>query len=205
MPYDPARHHRRSIRLPGYDYTQAGAYFVTVVTHQRECLFGDVVDGAMHLNACGDVALTCWRDIPRHFPSVQLDAMVVMPNHVHGVLWIVDELNGDAIVTATAATAATVGAQHAAPLQLQPTPRPMPRYPGVTSGSLAAVVRSYKSAVTKSINAVRGAAGDPIWQRNYYEHIIRDEPSLNRIRHYIDENPSQWAFDDENPQQSPQP
>jgi hypothetical protein len=92
------------------------------------------------LNACGDVALTCWRDIPRHFPSIRLDAMVVMPNHVHGVLWIVDELNGDAIVTATPATPATpatvVGAQHAAPLQLQPTPRPMPRYPGVTSGSL---------------------------------------------------------------------
>lgn len=190
MPYDPARHHRRSIRLPGYDYTRTGAYFVTLVTQQRQCLFGDMVDGAVQLNACGDVALACWRDISRHFPRVRLDAMVVMPNHVHGILWIVDELNdGGAII---------VGAQHAAPLPAAPL-----QSSGIVSGSLAAVVRSYKSAVTKHINAIRSAAGNPVWQRNYYEHVIRDESSLNRIRRYIDENPSRWAFDAENPQRQP--
>lgn len=88
MPYNPERHHRRSIRLPGYDYTQEGAYFVTLVTANRECLFGDVVDGRVVLSTYGKIAEWFWRDVPRHAKTVQLDAYMVMPNHVHAVLWI---------------------------------------------------------------------------------------------------------------------
>ena len=97
---DRQRHHRRPIRLKGYDYAQAGAYFVTIVTHDRACLFGDVVEGKMRLNEAGQIARQCWVEIPRHFPHVELDEFVVMPNHVHGILVIVDN----------------VGARHAVPL-----------------------------------------------------------------------------------------
>ncbi|MBP7798019.1 MAG: hypothetical protein KA072_05265 [Thermoanaerobaculaceae bacterium] len=89
MRYDPERHRRRSIRLKGYDYAQAGIYFVTVCTHQRACLFGTISDGQMRLNAVGQVATQCWRAIPDHFPDVSCDEFVVMPNHIHGILWII--------------------------------------------------------------------------------------------------------------------
>ncbi|NWG20922.1 MAG: transposase, partial [Chloroflexi bacterium] len=90
MTYDPNRHHRRSIRLKGYDYTQAGAYFVTIVTQNRECLFGEIVDGEMRLNESGACVVRWWEDIPRHFPNVDTDAFVVMPNHMHGIIVITD-------------------------------------------------------------------------------------------------------------------
>ena len=182
MTFDPAKHHRHSIRLPGYDYTAAGAYFVTMVTAARERLFGEVVDGVMRLNAWGDAAHVCWHDIPQHFAHVALDAMVVMPNHVHGVLWILDDDDID-----------VVGAQHAAPL---PPLRVIP-------GSLAAIVRSYKSAVTKRINEMRQSSGERVWQRNYYEHIVRDDEALQRIRQYIHDNPARWATDSNNPGRMP--
>jgi putative transposase len=86
--FDPTRHHRKSVRLPGYDYSQAGAYFVTIVTWQRECLFGDVLDGEMILSLFGQIADECWRAIPEHFPTVELGAYVVMTNHVHGIVVI---------------------------------------------------------------------------------------------------------------------
>jgi putative transposase len=90
MPYDPNRHHRRSIRLKGYDYTQPGAYFVTLCHHERMPLFGEIVNGEMRLNDIGRVAERCWLDIPSDFPHVALDAFVIMPNHVHGILWIIE-------------------------------------------------------------------------------------------------------------------
>jgi REP element-mobilizing transposase RayT len=88
MPYDPKIHKRRSIRLPGYDYASTGAYFITICTHQHECLFGIIDDGHLHLNDTGQMVQTCWNEIPDHFPHVRLDAFVVMPNHVHGILFI---------------------------------------------------------------------------------------------------------------------
>ena len=103
MPYDPGRHHRRSIRLRGYDYTSAGAYFITICAHRRECLFGEVVDGVMRLNVYGRVVDACWQAIPDHFPHVMLDVYVIMPNHVHGIIAIVDD--------------PPVGARHASPLE----------------------------------------------------------------------------------------
>jgi len=113
--YDPEKHHRRSIRLRGYDYTQPGAYFVTIVTRNRECLFGDVVDGNVALNEYGHVVHACWKAIPDHFPNVTLDAFVVMPNHVHGIIVIdfpVRAMHATAIV---GAMHASVGARHASP------------------------------------------------------------------------------------------
>ena len=176
MRHAPAHRQRRSLRLKDYDYAQAGVYFVTICTKDRVCLFGDLVDGEMQLNAAGRVAERYWLDIPVHFPHTELDAFVVMPNHVHGILVIGDAGRG------TACRAPTVE-----------------RFGQPVAGSIPTVVRSFKSAVTKQINLLQGAAGTTVWQRNYYEHIIRDEAALDGIREYIDNNPLQWALDRENP------
>ena len=173
MPYNPDVHHRRSIRLKEYDYTQKGAYFITIVTYRREPLFGEIVDGVMQLNERGEIARREWFKTAELRPFVELyeDEFVVMPNHAHGILWMNDD----------------VGAEH------RSAPTDMPH---VTAGSLGAIVRAYKSAVTYAINAARQTRGMVVWQRNYYEHIIRNDADLNRIRNYIVNNPLKWADDD---------
>ena len=154
-------HHRRSIRLKEYDYAAPGAYSVTIVTRNRVCLFGDAVDGTIQLNALGIIVSAYWVEIPRHFPNVTLDAFVVMPNHIHGIVIITPPIG--------------VGAQHAALLPAPlPGPQPVPNV-NVASGSLGVIVRSFKSAATKRIGTLRTNAGTPVWQRNSYERIIRNK------------------------------
>ena len=201
--YDPTKHHRRSIRLPGYDYTQPGAYFVTICTHNREPLFGHVVNGEMVLNAWGRIVWEEWFRSAEIRAEIELfpDEFVVMPNHIHGIVWIVEtddpnaRAHGDASnvgVTGRSpmhGRAPNVGATGRSPLQ----PRgPAPR-------SLGSFIAGFKSAVTKRINALRGTPGARVWQRNYYEHIIRNERALNAIRRYIAENPQRWHLDRHNP------
>lgn len=176
--FDPARHHRRSIRLKSYDYTAAGAYFVTNVTHQRECLFGEIVDGEMRLNPLGEIAALTWEWLTQQYPYVDLDAWVVMPNHLHGIL-IMD-----------------VGARRDAPLPCAPQPDAPPINKRKPLGQL---IGAFKTVSAKRINEHRAAPGRPVWQRNYYEHIIRNEAALARIRAYIHNNPAQWALDNDNP------
>ncbi len=195
-PMVPARpdvrfdHNRRSIRLSGYDYTQPGAYFVTAVTRHRRCLFGDIVNGEMRSSDAGRLAHDLWEAIPRHFPFVQLDAFIVMPNHVHGILAIV---------------AGGAGATHASPLQPDPHHRAGGgvRPTGSSRFSIGAIVGSYKSAVSRRFNRCRYFSGIHLWQRNYYEHVIRDERSLRRLREYITTNPERWQDDLENPRSPP--
>ena len=178
--YDPTRHHRRSIRLPAYDYTQPGAYFLTVVTHQRQCLFGEIVDGQVLVSGYGEAVGQEWLRSTQIRREIQLDAFVVMPNHIHAIV--------------------IVGAHGRAPLHRAPLPRaPLHRSPH----SLGSFVAGFKSAVTKRINELRGTPGLTVWQRNYYEHIIRDEEELNRVRQYIIDNPTCWEQDPENPCQQP--
>ncbi len=287
--HGPERYHRRSIRLRGYDYRQRGAYFVTIVAQDRHCLFGNVDGNIVRLNEAGRVARMVWEEIPAHFPHVELDAFVVMPNHIHGIIVIA---SNDAVGTtasdpphvgATHVGATHVGATHASPLRPSPEPSrpsdprrspdppqigathaspvspspepsrpsdprrspdppqigathaspvspspepsrpsdprrppdppdmgathmgathasPLPLRPsGPPRRSIGAIVGSYKSVVSKRINELRGTPGAPVWQRNYYEHIIRDASSLNRIREYIANNPARWAQDADNP------
>ena len=179
MIYDPNKHDRRSIRLKGFDYTREAAYFVTISTQNGTCLFGEIVNGQMRLNDAGRVAQMVWKTIPDHFSQVEIDASVVMPNHVHGIIIIVG--------------ATHAGARHASPLQ---------RQSGPPKGSLGAIVGSYKSAVSRQINQLHRTSGAKVWQRNYYEHIIRNETALNRLRQYIADNPARWADDQENPHPS---
>jgi len=180
MRFEPQKRHRRSIRLHGYDYTQVGAYFVTVVTKNRACLFGEVVDGGVRLSSFGEITCACWRAIPEHFSNVMPDEFVVMPNHLHGIIFI------------------NVGARHAVPL-----PGLSKRFGKPLAGSLPIIVGSFKAAVTKQINQLRLNTGAPVWQRNYYEHIVRSENELIRIREYIANNPLQWEIDWENPLRTP--
>ena len=167
---------RRSLRLQGFDYSEEGAYFVTVCTQNRECLFGDVVDGAIHLNDAGRLVRTVWDELPARCPGVCLDAFVVMPNHVHGILVF-------------------VGAGLALPLKGAASSAPTRSRPH----TLGNVLRAFKSISAIGVNRALSRSGQPLWQRNYYEHVIRSEESLNRIQEYIVTNPFRWKLDRENP------
>ena len=171
--YEPEKRRRRSIRLKGYDYSQAGAHFVTICAHDKKCLFGDVVNGEMKLAGIGMIADECWRGIPDHFSDTTLDSFTVMPNHVHGIL---------IIRRGTACRAPT-----------------MEQFGRPVANSLPTIIRSYKSAVTKQTNELRKTPGPPVWQRNYYEHVIRNEEDLSETREYITINPLRWDLDKENP------
>jgi len=185
---EPERHRRRSVRLAGYDYASPGAYFVTVCTYGRRCVF-DAPEFR-------DVVEATWRGMIVHFPDAKADEFVVMPNHVHGILWIL-EANGVGVQHARQAESqSVVGARHASPL-LGYAVRPS----RAAAGSLGAIIGSFKSAVTKRLNEIQGTPGAPVWQRNYYERVIRDEDELDRVREYILLNPLKWDFDRENPRQ----
>jgi putative transposase len=195
MPYNPDIHHRRSIRLKGYDYSQQGAYFVTICTHQRNFLFGKIVDGEMKLNTNGEIAKGCWLSIPRHFQNVELDEFVIMPNHLHGIILIVNNLEteGEALANQDSQQQQNLSSQCFAPAVAKI------KINGTKSQSLAAIIQNYKSVSTRQVNRINKAKGNVIWQRNYYERIIRNEEALNNIRQYIITNPINWAEDKENP------
>jgi REP element-mobilizing transposase RayT len=147
------------MRLPEYDYAQPGGYFVTICVGDRACLFGRVADGRVALNRCGDAVRDAWHDLATRFRAIELDAFIVMPNHVHGLIEI-----------------------YAA----------MPR-------GLIEIVGAFKSISARHVNTIRGTGG-PVWQRGFYEHVVRDESDRDRIRTYIDENPMKWDLDEENPE-----
>jgi REP element-mobilizing transposase RayT len=172
---------RRSIRLRGYDYSRAGAYFVTICTLNRECLFGNIENGEMRLNTTGKIVQRCWDEIPFHFSEVELDEFVVMPNHIHGIAVIVDGRG-------TACRAPTSRAHTCRAPAVEQFGQPV-------SGSIPTIVRSFKSAATRRINQLRNTPGENLWQRNYWEHIVRNEQELHRIRKYIQNNPAQWELD----------
>lgn len=184
--FDPQKHHRRSIRLKGYDYSQEGAYFVTIVAWRRECLFGEVVNGEMVLSKFGVVASQQWEKLPQRFPNTELGAYMIMPNHMHGII----------VVTNGRGTAGNLNNLDGESSRRAPTQE---RFQKPVKGSIPTIIRSYKSAVSYRINLMRGTDGVPVWQRNYYEHIIRNDKDLQNKTDYILANPLLWEQDDENP------
>ena len=162
---------RRSIRLQGYNYSRPGAYFVTICTRNRECIFGDIVNADMVLNEYGIIVRDEWIKSAEIRDECELDEFVVMPNHFHGIMWIRAHCRGDRPVAPTG-------------------PRPH---------SLGSLMAGFKPAATKRINKLRRTPGAKLWQRNYYERIIRNDDELHRIREYIINNPAQWDMDRENP------
>jgi putative transposase len=176
---------RRPIRLKGYDYSAAGGYFVTIVTFRREYLFGEIVGGEMQLSALGRILREEWfkTAVLRSYVELREDEFVVMPNHVHGIIWIEDDIagaHGDVVVGARRRRAPT-----------------MECFGKPVAGSIPTIVRAFKSAVT--YRAGRELDSANIWQRNYYEHILRGQADYERIANYIAANPSNWAEDEENP------
>jgi putative transposase len=166
---------RRSIRLNGFDYSQPNAYFVTLCSFRHKSIFGVVKDEEMKPALLGEIAVSCWIEIPDHFPDVELPDFVVMPNHIHGIINI-------------------VGARHAVPGGGGSEEFGKPR-----RSSLPTIIRSYKSAVTKRAHIMLATDTETVWQRNYYEHVIRDEEELIAIADYIKCNPALWKLDRENP------
>jgi putative transposase len=244
MGYDPDLHHRHTNRLPGYEYSLAGAYFVTLVVQGSENLFGEVVDGEMRVNLYGQCIAILWQNLPRHFP-VEMDAWVVMPNHLHGI--IVIQYTGDHDRRGEAS------GRHASPGRTNPPPDASPsRHSGGMSNSpesssagkdwhnppafpptgmgeasgaesflhrpeslpdasplhqpndhpqgtqpdsLGAILQNYKSTSTRRVNTMRGTPGLQLWQRNYYDHIIRNEKDYGDCIAYIQTNPFHWQED----------
>ena len=172
---------RRSIRLRGFDYRAKGAYSVTIVTSYRACLLGEVVDERVHLTTIGEVVEAGWRTIPEFSPHVRLDSFVVMPNHVHGLLVLEDNPR----------------AKHSPEANASPLHRFRPK--GTQGGSISAIVQTFKATTTRRVRSLPGLMGLRLWQRGFYDHVIRDDEELNRIRRYIEENPLRWALDKENP------
>ena len=170
---NPSKRNRKSIRLQCYEYSNPGYYFVTICTHKMRHKFGVVFNGHMILNHYGVVAKRNWLNTENIRPNVKLGSFVIMPNHMHAVFQILGSSN-------------TVGAYHDTPL---------PRKFESPSNSVGAIVRGYKSTVTKQINQIRRNSEPKIWQRNYHEHIIRDQRSLNKITEYIEKNPQLWEKD----------
>ena len=154
MSYNPEIHHRRSIRLQGYDYTNTGIYFVTICCHQRQHLFGEIDNGEMKINAIGQIVSNLWQKTPQHFPNVELDAFILMPDHLHGIIIISESTE---------------------------------------KSSLANIVQNFKSISSRKINRINKNYGISIWQRNYYERIVRSELEFKNLREYIENNPANWS------------
>jgi putative transposase len=190
MNYNPEKHHRRSIRLQGYDYTREGAYYFTICCHQRRCLLGEIKDGVMHLNLAGATVKAVWDSLPRHFPLIELDAFVVMPNHVHGIIVITDnpgncnpnrnnnlnpnlnpDCRGEAFVPGCNNTPPESLSTNASPFPgcNDTSPNPADQLPrGTQSGSIGAILQNFKSVATRRVNRINRNSGT-LWQRNYHE------------------------------------
>ncbi|MGD9976489.1 MAG: transposase [Bacteroidales bacterium] len=207
--------------MAGYNYSSVGAYFITIVTYNREHLFGEIFNGTMVLNGLGKVAEQCWMDIPNHFPFVSTDQFVVMPNHIHGIIIINESVEANDYSPLQSDSPTPIGnpveAYNHTPLPCDPpipvvhpvkangySPLPTvpPTPPFITpkfrspSKTIGSIVRGFKIGVTKW--AKRSTAVENVWQPNYHDHIIRDEKSLISIRQYIYDNPRNWVNDNEN-------
>jgi len=178
--YDPIRHNRRSIRLKDYDYTKPGAYFVTICTMNLIHQFGEVIDGEISLSSAGEMVEATWHEIPPHYPHVEIDTFVIMPNHIHGIIILLED----------------------DPVGAVPCDRPKAGQPqGVAPTlSLPEVIHRFKSLTTERyIDGVKYSGWPPfpghLWQRNYWEHIIRNHRVLDAVRRYIKQNPMRWDMD----------
>jgi REP element-mobilizing transposase RayT len=209
--YDPERHHRRSIRLKAFDYRTPGAYVVTVCTRYGACLFGQISEAQMQLSSSGQMVLSIWDEIPAHYPGIDVDAFIVMPNHIHGILVLLpDDIDPD--------PDAWRGSSGRGDLQVQPGFRrvghpqgdartggpPCPPSPSKDRLSLPDVVHRFKSLTTKRYGEGVHNQGWPPYDgrlrhRNYFERVIRNERELERFREHIDDNPARWIDDQYNP------
>ena len=171
MNFDINSHRRKLIRLRHYDYSQAGAYFITICVQNRECLFGNIIDGEMQLNDVGRMVQSLWKELPIFYFGSEIDEFVIMPNHFHAII-ILNE---------------SVGAIHESPLRMTAIER--------RNMAIPKMIGRFKMTTSKRINQIRKTPGATVWQRNYWERVIRNEIELNAFREYIANNPLQWHLD----------
>ena len=186
MKYNPEIHHRRSVRLKNYDYSQAGAYFITICTQNRECLFGEIIDAKMGLNEYGTIAKNEWVKLTHRYPNIELDVFQIMPNHMHGIIALVGATLAVAQNDSVAQNEMIVGNDIRAGASPAPTK------------TVGDIIGAYKSLVANGcldIFKTKNETMGKLWQRNYHEHIIRDEQSYHRISEYIINNPENWTDD----------
>ena len=209
MNFEPKTRQRRSTRLRNYDYSQPGAYFLTLCVWDRGSLFGEIVDGAMRPNAIGHIVAEEWVRTATIRSEIELDAWVVMPNHLHGILVISDP--GMSVNIRTGSSQHIVGATGGRPSQCTGEPlkcrgeRPLaPTHRSPVAASmrprpLGAAVAGFKSASTRRINEWRRTPGEKVWLRNYWERVVRDDAERWHIQEYIRSNPARWLQDKLNP------
>ncbi len=207
-------HHRKSIRLQGYDYSQAGYYYITICSHNHQELFGSIENGETVLSEIGSLVKTFWEDIPSHFP-VTLDQWVIMPNHIHGIIVIhpsnkivdtdnngcnqnniIDNSNENTDNSTEKIDNSNVGVQYIEPLHLCDNNHfeKLPNsYQHIIPKSIGSIIRSFKAQVTRV--ARKEIPNIKIWQRNYWERVVRDERELSAFRQYIQNNPLSWELD----------
>lgn len=220
MKYNPDIHHRHSIRLKNYDYSQSAAYFITICTHQKECIFGEIINDEMHLNSFGNIAQSHWQKLTNYYSYLELDEFIIMPNHLHGILILNDipvncnihnekraGLNVDVARAGfdvdVARAGLNVDVERAGfDVELSPvakiSAKPAPTDYNIQRKGISEIIRGFKTFSAKQINRMRRCRNVPVWQRNFYEHIIRNESDFNRIREYILNNPKNWLQDNEN-------
>jgi putative transposase len=184
MKYNPEKHHRKSIRISNYDYSNRGAYFVTICTKDRECLFGEIIDGEMVLNNTGEIVQKIWDELSENYDGIVTDSFRIMPNHIHGIIIIKNE--------------------NSCKIEGNLDNKEGQTWESAPTISLSTVIQRFKSMSTKRIKSNAKESdlmmiSNKLWQRNYYEHVIRNESELNRIREYIECNPQNWDADKENP------
>ena len=194
MPFNPDIHHRQSIRLRDYDYSWAGAYFVTACVLQRKCLFGEIIDGKMILTETGRIVMATWSDIPNHYKNISLDESIIMPNHIHGIITIAEVNSGGNGRVANPPLRINATGKDLNSVEAGLKPAHVEKQYG-----LPEIIRGFKTFSSRRINVLRNNPGCSIWQRNYYERVIRNEQELTNAREYIVNNPLKWELDKENP------
>jgi REP element-mobilizing transposase RayT len=172
MGFDPEKHHRRAMRLKGYDYSLPGMYFVTICVRERECALGEILNGNLYLSEFGEIAFNFWEPVTQHFPNVIIDQFIVMPNHVHAIIHICEGKKPTLNQELT---------EHR------------------SSPTLGNIIGYYKYQTTKQINQIGENVGTPFWQERFYDHIIRNDEELNATREYIVSNPLKWELDIDHP------
>jgi putative transposase len=208
MQYDPEKHHRRSIRLQGYDYSQAGCYFITLCVQDRKHLFGEIRNGIMGLNEFGCIAWEEWYQSPIIRPNISLGAFIVMPNHLHGIIHIDTQKENTNEIGKFKSPSQTIGAiirgykgaitkrikaiLHSRRGELQFAPTEFDQESGSRTGELQFAPTEFAPT---EFAPTEFAPTESIWQRNYYEHIIRDNKAYWNISNYIWNNPLKWEQD----------